>query len=153
MNVKSMLKSYENAFVSACCKGGCRLKTHDMTNTVVLDVDQLSQDTRADCLIFSLHGILTIGVCEIKSKHLSVTKIEEQINSSIEFALKIRKSCFPDSRYRVIPILLAKAYKQGSVHGRLKRTKIKINGKKFSIRLKKCGDMFSDMIGSMRNAN
>lgn len=148
-----MLKSYENAFVSACCKGGCRLQTHDMTNTVILDVDQLSQSTRADCLIFSWHGILIIGVCELKSKHLDVTKIEEQINSSIKLALKIRKSCFPGSRYRVIPILLAKAYKQGSVHGRLKRTKIKINGKNFSIRLKKCGYMFSDVVGSMRNAN
>lgn len=153
MNVKSMLKSYENAFVSACCKGGCRLKTHDMANTVILDVDQLSRNTRSDCLIFSLDRILIIGVRELKSKHLDVTKIEEQINSSIKLALKIRKPCFPDSRYRVIPILLAKAYKQGSVHGRLKRTKIKINGKNFSIRLKKCGDMFSGMVGSMRNAN
>lgn len=146
MNVKLMLESYEATFVSACCKEGCSLKTHDLTNTVVLDVDLLSQDTRADCLIFSLHKNLIIGVCELKSKHLDVAKIEQQISNSVKLALNIRKSCFPNTKYCVIPILLAKAYKKGSVHDRLKRTKIIINGEKHTIRLRKCGDMFSEII-------
>lgn len=145
MNVKSALKSYKAMFVSACCKEGCSLKTHDMTNTVVLDVDLLSTDTRADCLIFSLHGDLITGVCELKSKHLDASKIEQQINCSIALALKIHGSCFPKNEYRIIPILLAKAYK-GSVYDRLKRTKITIDGKKHSIRLQKCGDMFSKIV-------
>ena len=145
MNVKLALKPYEDAVVGACCNEGCKLKTHDMPNTVILDIDRLSSHTRAVCLIFSLNGTLVIGVCELKSKHLDALKIQQQICNSITLALEIRKSCFPKVQYRIIPILLAKSYK-GSVHNRLARTKIRINGKEHSIRLKKCGDMFSKII-------
>ena len=146
MNVKAALEPHKYAVVSACCKEGCMLKTHDMENTVVLDEDRLLTGIRADCLIFSWRKVLLIGVCELKSKHLDVPKIEQQISSSVAHALEIRKCCFPKSRYRVIPILLAKAYKKSSVYGRLSRTKITIDGKKCSIRLKKCGDMFSKIV-------
>ena len=145
MNVKLALEPYKNAIVEACCGHGCKLITHDMPNTVILSEDLLLSGTRADCLIFSLNNDLVIGVCELKSKHLDAAKIRQQICNSVTHALEIRKSCFPNVKYRIIPILLARSYK-GSAHGRLKHTPIVINGEKHLIRLKKCGDTFSKII-------
>lgn len=145
MNVKTSLQPYEHAITEVCCNQGCKLITHDLPNTVILSMDSLSSDIRADCLIFSLNNDLIIGVCELKSKHLDVSKIQQQIHNSVTCALKIHKSCFPKTQYRVIPILLTKGYK-GSVHHRLSHTKIMVCGKKHHIRLKKCGDMLSKII-------
>ena len=116
-----------------------------MQNLIILDENMLSQNTRADCLIFCLDGDLTIGICELKSKYLKVDKIQQQLNNSSAHALKICQSQFPGIHHHFIPILLAKHYKI-STYKKLSETKIRIEGKEHRIMLNKCGDKFSEIL-------
>lgn len=146
MSIKPALEPYKHAIVSSCRRDGCKLDTAGMTNTVILDEDLLSIETRADYLIFSLKYDLNIGVCEMKSKSLNVHKIQEQLDNSAKRALVICNSQFPKIHCHIIPILLAKHYKNYSAYTRLSACKIRIKGKERHIVLKKCGAKFSKII-------
>lgn len=144
MNIKSALHPYEKAIVSSCCKNKCKLDTARLNNVVVLDMDKdiMSNTVRSDCLVFHMTGgALNVGVCEMKSRHLDATKIEQQLTTSANFSLNICHNCFPKITYKIIPILLAKSYKS-SAHTILTKTKIKVDGKKYYIRLHRCDSKF-----------
>lgn len=144
MNVKTALNPYKNAIVPSCCKKKCKLDTAKLSNVVVLDMDKdiLSNMPRSDCLVFHLDNEhLNIGVCEMKSKHLDASKIEQQLSASANFALAICRDCFPKIQYKIIPILLVKNYKS-STHTILTNIKIKVEGRKYYIRLHTCGNRF-----------
>ena len=151
MSVQSALGPYKSAIVPSCCEEGCKLNTAGMQNTVILDEDLLSTEIRADCLIFNLGLDLNIGVCELKSKSLDVCKIQEKLTNSTDRALEICRSQFPGIPHHVIPILLTKGYKNYSAYTRLTATKIKIEGKKHRIMLKRCGYKFSKIIELSRH--
>ena len=104
----------------------------------------------SDCLIFSLSD-LRIGVCEIKSKHLDIPKIEQQLTNGVVFALNIQRKLLPNFDDRVIPILLAKHYKKSfSIYKKLCDTKIKVECKKYSIIPKTCNTQFSHIVDVCR---
>lgn len=154
MNVKLALKPYENAIVPSCCKKGCKLDTLGLANTAILDmdnmpvlaVDDISNDVRADCLVFHLAGKnLSVGVCELKSRDQRASKIVEQLSAGARLALTVCHTRFSKTRYKIIPILLAKSYKP-SAYTILSESKINIEGRKQSIRLRKCGDKFQQVL-------
>ena len=115
---------------------------------MVLDMDKdiLSDMVRSDCLVFHLaSGNLNIGVCEMKSKHLDASKIEQQLSDSADFVLTICHDCFPKTQYKIIPILLVKNYKS-SAHTILTNIRIKVAGRKYHIRLYTCGSKFQHIL-------
>ena len=148
MNVKSALGRYEKAIVPSCCKNKCKLVTAGLNNVAVLDMDKGIQPNmvRSDCLVFHLTGKnLYIGICEMKSRHLDAYKIEQQLTASADFSLTICRICFPKIPYKVIPILLVKHYRS-SAHTILTNIKIKMDGRKYHIRLYTCGSKFQHIL-------
>lgn len=154
MKVNLALKPYENAIVQSCCKKGCKLDTLGLSNIAILDIDNIStlavnnisNDVRADCLVFHLAGRnLSVGVCEMKSRDQKASKIVEQLCAGVSLALTVCRAHFPQMRYKIIPILLAKSYKS-SAYTILSASKINIEGRKQSIRLHKCSDKFQQIL-------
>ena len=154
MNVNLALKPYKNAIVQSCCKNGCKLDTYGLSNIAILDmdnmpalaVDNISNDVRADCLVFHLAGgNLSVGICEMKGRDQKASKIVEQLCAGVGLALIVCRNHFPKMRHTIIPILLAKNYKS-SAYTILSKSKINIEGRKQPIRLHKCSDKFQQIL-------
>ena len=103
MNVRAALKNHEKSISESCHRGKCKLNTAGLDNLVILDLDLFSKDTRTDYLIFHQDKGLDIGVCEMKSHKLDVSKIEAQLRASTDTALNIYDKCFSEhTPYRVV---------------------------------------------------
>lgn len=97
-----------------------------------------------DCIIFRNDN--KIIIVELKSSSLSVGKIIEKFTNSGKKSISLINSLDRTIKFDLFFVLLAKNYSNQSAYLRLRRSVIKIHGKKYPLKLKKCGCFLEDTI-------
>lgn len=136
----------KHAEINRCCESGCVLKLHNVKNYFVLKGEKISDvDQMCDCIIFHDDGRLNIALVELKSGSPRTSELINKLANSGNLMSQFFRTSSHGSSYRIFPILLAKHYRPPEFH-LLRKATVKIQGKKYPIRLKKCGEGFLDVI-------
>ena len=99
--------------------------------------------TQHDCHI-------TIGIVELKSKTTHASEIVEKLTNGSKIVLNLLKRCVDNHmKFEFYHIVLSKRW-HISEYQVIKSKKITVNGKRYDIRLKKCGISFSEIISSSK---
>ena len=147
LDIERIKEDYGYALRSECSENKCSLMLDGLSNHIVLKGDAISQDVKmCDCIIFVVDGSTIIGIVELKSKSPDSSEIVEKFNRSTETALAIFEK-YGDRRteFRFCYLALARKWKTPELN-HIKRNKITVKGKQYSINTKRCGVSFSDVI-------
>ena len=136
-------KQIANKFAFAkihCCNERCNIRVNVGKNFVILKGEMIAgtpAEKMCDCIIFL--DDKKIVLVELKSRVLEPSKISEKFIKSAEKSISIATSFDRKGTFRLFLILLAKSYSDNSAYDRLRRSKLKIHGKKYHIRFGRCG--------------
>ena len=143
-----MLQKIENEYSAAkisCCNERCKIRIGHKHNFVMLKGELLAQiqsEKMCDCIIFQDNR--KIAIIELKSSSLDAGKIVDKFKNSGKKSMSIAISFDRTSDFELYFILLAKNYSDYFAHDRLRRSKLKINGKTYRILFGKCGCKLND---------
>ncbi len=146
MFLQKIESKYSKAKIS-CCNERCKIHVDRKHNFIMLKGELLVQsqpEKMCDCIIFQDNK--KIALIELKTSSLDVSAILEKLVNSGKKSISIAKSCERHSDFDLFPILLAKNYSNYFAHDRLRRSRIKICGKKYVIILGKCGCALKDFV-------
>jgi len=105
---------------------------------------QSQSEKMCDCIVFQDNK--KIALIELKSNSLEVGKIIEKFVNSGMKSISIAKSFERQSDFELFLILLAKSYHNYFAHDRLRRSRIKICGKRYRIIFGRCGCALKDFV-------
>ncbi len=148
--ISCIKKDFADMIIARCSEMGCKLKLNNLNNHVVLKGESISHDGKiCDCIIFARDNPVIIGIIELKSRNIHSSEIVEKLTNGSEIALGILERCHNDDmKFEFYHIALCKSWRS-SEYRVIKSRKIVVNGKKYNIIPKKCGDSFSMLISSL----
>ncbi len=148
--ISCIKKDFADMVIARCSEVGCKLKLNNLNNHVVLKGENICQDRKiCDCIIFVRDNPVIIGIIELKSRNIHSSEIVEKLTNGSEIALDILEKCRDnDMKFEFYHIALCKSWRS-SEYRVIKSKKIVVNGKKYDIIPKKCGESFSMLISSL----
>ena len=144
MIVQKITQKYGHAKID-CCDERCKLYVDTGKNLVILKGELLvstSHKKMCDCIIFQDDN--KIALVELKSSSIDVNKIIDKFTNSGNKSIEMLTPS-QSNNSSLFMILLAKKYTSFSAHDRLRRSTIKIHGKKYPIFTKKCGESLKNI--------
>ncbi len=148
--------NFAKAIMDKCYEKGCKLKLDrkrkEVKRYVILKGEKISKKGKiCDCIIFmESKGAIVIGIVELKNKVVHINEIKEKLTNGSKILSNILKRCNSyHTNFEIFHIVLAKRW-QSSEYRILSKEKIKVNGKKYNIILKKCGVSFFRIISSFK---
>ncbi len=148
--ISCIKKDFADTVIPRCSEMGCKLKLNNLNSHVVLKGESICHNRKiCDCIIFARDNPVIIGIIELKSRNIHSSEIEEKLTNGSEIALDIlKKYCDNDTKFEFYHIALCKSWRS-SEYKVIENKKIVVNGKKYDIILKKCGESFSMLISSL----
>ena len=146
MILQKIRNKYSQAVIS-CCNEKCKIHVGDKHNFVMLKgelLDETQSEKMCDCIVFQDNK--KIAIIELKSKSLHAGDIIKKFVNSGKKSKSIAGSFDPRGNFELTLILLAKEFKNYFAHDRLRRHKLKIDGKTHHVRFGKCGCKLQDFV-------
>jgi hypothetical protein len=147
--LKRIAKEYHHAVTKECSDAGCKLKLSDLKDYVVLKGEAVFKDQPVcDCIIFVNNAISLVGVVELKSKTVDVSKVRQQLTNGLKFAIEVvKKYGVNPEQFRYYVIVMAKKWRKSELDViKSKSRRIEFQGKKYPILTKRCGISFSYIV-------
>lgn len=146
MILQKIESKYATAKIS-CCNEKCKLRIGRKHNFIMLKGELLVKnqpEKMCDCILFQDNQ--KIAVIELKSSSLDAGKIIEKFTNSGKKSLSIATSFDKTNHFELYFILLAKKFSNYFAHDRLRRSKLKIDGKTYRIVFGKCECLLEDFV-------
>jgi len=103
-----------------------------------------------DCIIFVVNSSVIIGIVELKSKTVRTSEVADKLTNSSEIALDISEK-YADKRVKpTFHHLLLHRGLDGSERRKIGRSRVRIRGKAYDIKTKRCGTSFSAVISDFK---
>lgn len=144
-----IIDNYKNALVNKCKESNCLLRLDGLNNYFILKGEKICSNYRVcDCIIFIIkNNLFIVGLVELKSKTIHADEIREKLINCSKIASDILgKIGYKQFNLKFIHIVLFKGGISKSEYKVLTKNRLKINGIKHNIVLKKCGVKFIDLI-------
>lgn len=137
-------EKYEHLLESKCSDNGCRLKDINV-NCVILNGDKISSTEKTcDCIIIEDSNKATL--IELKGRMQDPEDLKEKfMNSSIHTTKIINKCCPQVPSPEFYHVLITRRTISTIERKQLHSKKIRIDGRNYSIKYKKCGCSFCDI--------
>jgi hypothetical protein len=138
---------FAHALRRGCSEKRCTLRLQGLGNYAVLNGERICPDRKmCDCIIFVANGSVIIGIVELKSKTAHSSDIAEKLTNSSETALDILQRCADSGvDFRLCHLALSKKWKTIELR-KIRKERVRIRGKVYSIITKRCGVSFSTVI-------
>ena len=138
-----------NAKIVCCKEHGVELRTHDLSNYVILKGEKLSESREkcSDCVVFVWDGTkLIVGIVELKKSTVKVNEIKDKATYTAMHAKKVlQECCYNPAHATFCFIVLAKNWRS-SEHTMMRENKITFQQKKYDIIAKRGGEYMSQII-------
>jgi len=145
MIVKKIKDGYGHARID-CCNERRNVRVDTRQNFVMLKGELLAKtrpERMCDCIVFQ--DDKKIAIIELKGTSLDVDRIVDKFTNSGKESVRIARSC-ESGDVSLFMALLAKSYKNYA-HARIRRSKIRIHGRRYRILTKACGASLSEITG------
>ena len=137
------------ACVERCNKDNCSLGLDglDQDNRVIMDCDRypaISNNLRCDYVLFYDEGQVHSAPVEFKGKNTRTRKAIQQLQEGARLAETLMR---PQDVRVCVPILLHRGMRRQEINVLKKRSpKIEFRGKRFTVRIGRCGSQFAQLV-------
>ena len=121
MNILNAIKLYPLDKLNKCCENNCCAELDDIKERIVLKGEPLmrhilgKQNMVCDFFVFTSDSEFVIMLVELKSKNPNLNKVVTKLTNSFSVADLILKEHNYQKKYRILPVLLAKSYRQETI--------------------------------------
>ena len=136
---------YADAIVCKCKEHKCTIKVDVSGPHLIFKGENITKGPVCDCIVFNRPDRITVSLIELKSSSIDAERIRSKFERSGNVALKMLKSTHMGTRPTLICVLAAKSYGRYLQHEHLKKIRIRINQKKYPIRLYQCRDSLKEI--------
>lgn len=149
--IGNIRKHYDQPLINKCCEKKCCINLRGLHDHIIIKGETIAKSKFriCDCIIFINISGSELVLIELKSKTSKATEVEEKLKNGSEQALKILKRCDQTKgHFDIFHIVLVKSCRP-SEFNLLKQSKINLNGIKYDIIIKRCGENILDILSKL----
>ena len=151
LDIASIRRNFAHALRRGCSESGCTLRLSNLGTYAVLKGEKICQDRKmCDCIIFVVDGSVVIGLVELKGKTVHASAVVEKLTNSSEIALDILDEYGDKRAENVLCHFVLHRGLDSSERRKIGRSRIRIRGKAYDIKTKRCGTSFSAVISDFK---
>lgn len=148
--IEEIRNHFGEAEIARCVERGCRLRLDGLREHVILKGERICPNQKiSDCIIFVQEASIVVGIIELKSKTIHATDVTQKLTNGLQAAWDILHGFNNRVRTHVFLVVLAKGWDTSAFRKLKREPGVQFQGKEYSIRPKRCGASFKQIISSL----